>query len=530
MTKFFSLVKVQFIQLLSTLSFKSSSKKSGKFLGVTLLLFGIIGLYLCFLYYQIATGLASQGMLSYLFVQVGITSILFITMLITMEAQSHFFKTKDFEMLASLPLKSSSIVSAKLVAVLFSAYLYTAITLIPGIIVYFIVAGFSLGTFLLCILGFLLFPMIPTLIGTLIGLGFSFIYSKAKNPQLISFVLILIFILIYILFYAKFNDILLYFVSQGASFTTALHIVLPTVGFFISGIIEGGFINLLLYIGINLVAILATILAVSLLYKKINFALNKSVSRVSKKEISFAQNNVITNLIKTEAKRYFGVMVYMFNTVFMAIMGLIIPFVIYFSSVSSLGFGSGSGVSMFLIILLITTLTMSGTNTACVSISMEGGRFENLKALPIQPQKIMLAKILFNFLLVFPFIVLSLIINLVLFSEYFTVITALILFIYPTLAIIGCALFGMVANLWFPKMKYENYVQVVKQSASAMLGLLGGMFFMVMPFILYLSFFITEISLSFFLMIEFLYLVIFILIFYAILKKHGQKMFNKITV
>ncbi|MDD4815570.1 MAG: hypothetical protein PHQ62_00305 [Clostridia bacterium] len=529
MTKFFSLVKVQLIQLLNVIAIKGSGKKSGKFLGMTLFVFGLLGVYFTFLYYQTGVALASGGMLNYLFVQVGITSVLFITMLITMEAQSHFFKTKDFEMLASMPLKSSTIVSAKLVAVLFSAYLYTAVTLIPGIVAYFILAGFSFGTFLLCILGFLLFPIIPTLIGTLIGLLFSFIYAKAKNPHLISFALILIFILLYSVFYAKFYDILTYFVNQGASFQTALYIVIPTVGFFLSGIVEGNFIFLLLNIAINLLALLAIIVFVSALYKKINFALNKSVARISKKELSYNQTSVLTNLIKTEAKRYFGVMVYMFNTIFMAIIGLILPFVIYFSSVDSLGFGSGNGVSLFLILLMLTTITMSGSNTASVSISMEGTKFENLKALPISPQKIIFAKIAFNVLLVLPFILLSGILNFILFGSEFTILTAIIFFAYPILAVVGCAMFGMLINLTFPKMKYQNYVQVVKQSASALIGLLGGVVLMVLPFVLYLSTLISYMSLELFLLLEFTYLSLFVVINFLALKKLGVKLFNKIS-
>ena len=35
-------------------------------------------------------------------------------------------------------------------------------------------------------------------------------------------------------------------------------------------------------------------------------------------------------------------------------------------------------------------------------------------------------------------------------------------------------MFGITANLWFPKLSWENEVEVVKQSVSALIGGLGG--------------------------------------------------------
>jgi len=327
----------------------------------------------------------------------------------------------------------------------------------------------------------------------------------------------------------NYNNILLYLVGQGSSFETALNIILPSIGLFISGIIKGNLLYIILYILVNLLALLLTIIFVSLLYTKINFAFNKSVVKISKKELNYKQTPIFNRLISNETKRYFNIPVYMFNTIVMAIMGCIIPFVIYFSSVSSLGFGTGEGVAMALIIIMITMVTIPSCNTSCSSISIEGPRLETLKSLPIKPEVIIKAKIAFNILLVLPFILFAEIINLILFNEYFSILTALILFVFPVIAVIGSSMFGMLANLYLPKMKYDNYVQVVKQSASSMIGLLGSMLINIAPFILFLSVFINKISITLFLIIDFAYITLFLLIIYSILKAKGAKLFNQIT-
>ena len=46
--------------------------------------------------------------------------------------------------------------------------------------------------------------------------------------------------------------------------------------------------------------------------------------------------------------------------------------------------------------------------------------------------------------------------------------------IIPAIAIIFAVIVGVVVNLLLPKMEWESEVEVVKQSASAMVGGIGG--------------------------------------------------------
>ncbi len=106
------------------------------------------------------------------------------------------------------------------------------------------------------------------------------------------------------------------------------------------------------------------------------------------------------------------------------------------------------------------------------SISMEGKNWWILKSLPLTAKSILDAKILMNLLLFLPFYILS---------ELFTflalrpgIVGFIWLLLIPAELILFSCVYGIVVNLHFPVLEWENEVSVVKQSVSAMLGGMGG--------------------------------------------------------
>ena len=110
--------------------------------------------------------------------------------------------------------------------------------------------------------------------------------------------------------------------------------------------------------------------------------------------------------------------------------------------------------------------------TAATSVSMEGKNWWLVKSLPLPTKTILDAKILMNLILVLPFYLLS---------EVFLILAlrpgiqeGFWLAVIPVVILLFACIYGITINLHFPVMDWENEVSVVKQSASAILGGMGG--------------------------------------------------------
>ena len=96
-------------------------------------------------------------------------------------SSSYLFQSKDYEILSSLPIKDSTILSSKILMLLLNNYLFAgAFILIPGI-VYFIKMDTSFMYIPFLIILILATPLIPTLISSIIAFLISNISSRSKN-------------------------------------------------------------------------------------------------------------------------------------------------------------------------------------------------------------------------------------------------------------------------------------------------------------------------------------------------------------
>ena len=123
--------------------------------------------------------------------------------------------------------------------------------------------------------------------------------------------------------------------------------------------------------------------------------------------------------------------------------------------------------------------------TTATSISMEGKNWWILKSLPLAPGSILNAKILMNLLLILPFYLISeaLLIPALKPGSFSD---CIFLILIPAVIILFSCVYGIAVNLHFPVFNWENEVTIVKQSISAVLGGMGGLFLSVLCMILVL--------------------------------------------
>ena len=113
------------------------------------------------------------------------------------------------------------------------------------------------------------------------------------------------------------------------------------------------------------------------------------------------------------------------------------------------------------------------TSITSSAISLEGKSFTITKSLPVKADKILFAKIISSNMICIPVI---LVCDFIFFAVYKPAIIDILLlllisFIMPTFT----AIVGLLANLKYPKMNATSDTEVVKQSMSSAISVLGGM-------------------------------------------------------
>jgi ABC-2 type transport system permease protein len=158
---------------------------------------------------------------------------------------------------------------------------------------------------------------------------------------------------------------------------------------------------------------------------------------------------------------------------------------------------------------------------------MEGKKLWVLKSLPIRTGDIFTAKIYVNILIFLPAHLMASI--LVASRLELDLLPAVAFVLLPAFLNVTIAGGGLILNLLFPKLNWRTEVEIVKQSAAVMLGLLFGLVLALVPIIFYFTVFLHEggVSLS-----SYLSMGIFVLVFVAevlFLKYPGKKMFDKLA-
>lgn len=224
--------------------------------------------------------------------------------------------------------------------------------------------------------------------------------------------------------------------------------------------------------GLSLAAFGAVAAAAALSFHKISRSLYSNFARHDYRMGRLKAESLLRSLCKRELRRYFSSSIYVTNTIIGPIMGCVLSAALFLSGTD---FIKGvlplpidvEGIVPFVIAGVFCMMTATAT-----SISMEGKNWWILKSLPLTAKNILDGKILMNLLLLLPFYLLS---------ELFLIFALkpgagelLWLLLIPAVLILFSCVYGIAVNLRFPLLEWESEVRVVKQSASSVLGGMGG--------------------------------------------------------
>lgn len=498
---------------------------------IGILLLGVIVAYSSLYSYIAYDILSKYNVQEYVPILFYILGFLAIFMFSIYKAKGVLFDSKDNDMLFSMPIKFGTVLSSRILTLLSTNYLFAALIFIPSVVIYSIYENVGLMYFINSFCVFILLPLIPTVLASFVGYIVAYIASRTGNKKTLEtiFTFVLFFGIMISINYITQN--ITKVVVNVEEFSQKFK-QYGTFAFYAKdAIIDENIISLLVYILFNILIFGIFVLVLAKQYIKIISRLN-SVNSVLRKngKVDYKISNKNKALLKKEFKRYFSSPIYVFNTAFGVVSLVLVTIYAMFTDVNSIKNIMDinmpqAGNSLFNMAIFLSIFIISLSNTTCSSISLEGKNFWILKSLPLEIYDIFKSKLRLNFLVIVPLTVLCMIVIGIL--SQFTLIQIIINCVLIVILNLCVSQFGLIINLKYPKLDFVSDTQVVKQSMSTFIGMLGPMVFAMLVMVVY-GFVSKFITIEVFSLLFSVVLVIIYFIQKNILKTKGIKMFKEI--
>ena len=468
--------------LLTTLSLGRGKKKSKAATGIgALILLSILVIYLSSTYsFMMGAAFSALGGLDIMLMMMVVMAIVFPFIFIVFVAQSLVFSAKDADLVLSLPVSSFSVMLARVLALYLESLMLVELMLIPAGVAYLFFGGAGGAVFIITLLleGFFL-ALLPTFLALLFGALIALVVSRLPFKNLLTVLFSLLMI------------VGIMALSMSLSFTSSTAAIsgidiaglrgsilsaMPPLGWIVGGMM-GNVVDFLLVIAFTAVPFFAIVWIFSHFYKGILTRLSSHHLRTDYKLRGIKSTGSFAALFKKESRKFFGTPAFILNagiSIFLSIAACVAA-VIYKSTVMDViaeMAGGGLDISNYMSPLLLGVLGFFACiiYSSSVSISLEGKTLWILKEAPVSTGKIFGAKVGFGFTLsAFSMLVCM---PLLAFAFDLPALEAVAMLIVGLLFSALTSSFGLLANLFLPRMDADNDTIVIKQSASVLVAML----------------------------------------------------------
>lgn len=491
------------------------------------LIFGSASGAYAFLYATILKPLDALEAIPAMWMAITCILTLFTTMY---KVKGTLFQFSDYDMVMSMPVSTAGIVASRIIVLYLYDLAFTMMILLPGNIIYGIYANAGIGFYLISTILAFFVPLIPIIIGTVLGLVITIASSRFRYSNIVTIVLFVGLFCAYMMVMMQAStapDPEAMFAEIATVLLNQVYRVYPLTRMYVQAATELDWMNILGFILSSVVIFMVFCLITGKAFKKINTMVASLKARSNYKMKELKTSGIVMSLYKKELKRYISAPMYVMNTsagilvLTMAIIMLVV------SGEEKLGEmfkipGFAENIGNYVPILLLFCIGMTCTTAA--SISLEGKSLWILKSLPITPSQIFVSKAMVNLTVTIPFIL----IDTVIFGIYLKM-TWLQMFTSIVLPCAGAAFisfFGLYLNLKFPRFDWKSEMEVVKQGLPTLLALLIGMVIGAIP--VGLMFVTPKIPVSYLLLAFTLFLSIMTVGIYKHLSTKGSTAFKQL--
>ena len=523
MTGFFALLRLQLLSRYADLKprnlkteFKNNRGRSvGKLIGVIVLVV-YLGVFLYFMEKTMLDALMQMGMPDML-LSMAITLSMMGTLIMSFFfIMSALYFGRDAAFIAALPIRSRTVLAAKLCQVWISEMGISLIIVMPAAILYGIRLGVDPLFYLRALLVALAAPVLPIVIVTFVSTLLIRLSSIWKHRDTIATVSGIVFLALYM--YAAFNigafsgsenseaaGLVMQFMQSNFARVDAITRVFPPAGWGAKGIL-GDVSMLLLFLAVSAAAMALAVWLVGFWYRGLSMLQNETPTTTSRKggtkKASFSGGSAFKALCMREMKQLLRVPSYATNCFPTAFMPAFMVLMMYFVFIRKLTDDGGSFTELManintdwiLPILTAMMAYMAGLNPALsTAVSREGKGHDFMNALPVSAKTIILSKMAVGYSLSLAGVLVAAV-----------AIAALIpsVAVHAALAFVLCAMYTYVTaclclarDVKHPKLDWVTEQEAIKQNFGAALGMfLGWAILIALGALTYLLVFVWEFS------------------------------------
>ncbi len=480
-----------------------------------------------YMFFDLGKILDQMGQTKILLSFLTIYSLSLSIIIVLFRASGSIFYYKDYDITAPLPIHPRTILWAKMTVLLLILYASSFVFTLPIVFSYFYWNGFSILGFLFYLVGFIFLPLVPVLVMSFISLLIAMITAKFRRSKIINIILMFVIFLGIFMVSFSMNDVETNPLTGQIDLFSGISNAYPPFEWFMNAVHDQNIVHLLYLVGANGILFFLFVYFINGYVQRTNQRGIRANIKKNGKAVTYQERSIVTALVQKEFKKYFSITLYAVNAglgpVLLTVLSVASLF--YTSQIEGfLGEMVGAGLDVEILIMALVGFSVAMTYTSAISLSLEGKNFWVIKSLPIKAETVMFSKILFNLLLIIPIAVISIL--LFGFSLRIDIVNQLSLILLVITFGILISTMDAAINLWVPKFDFTNEVEVIKQSAGAMLAIFGAFGLMALNGIFY-YFLNPHMSLSLMMLLMTFLNGVFAVPFIYVVKNKSTLLFNR---
>ncbi len=399
---------------------------------------------------------------------------------------SSLYIAKDNDLLLSMPIPVKTIMIARIMGVYIMGSMYSAVVLIPTIVIYWMVAGFTATNIIGGVLLFLVITTWVLILSCLLGWVVAKASLKLKNKSFTTVFISLGFIAAYYVVYFKASDIVKDIIGNAILYGEKVKGAAYGLYFF-GKMGEGDIVSTAFFTAITVILFIAVFKLMSRSFLRIATASGDS-KKVKYVERSVKAKSVFGAMLSKEILRFTSNSNYMLNC---GLGVLLLPatgiFILIKGNdlcvqISKMFPEHGDVAAVVMCTLLFLVASMN--DIAAPAVSLEGKSLWIPQSLPVSSKTVLRAKMSAQLLLtIVPMIIPAICVAVIIPSAASV---KLLVFLMPFVFTVFAAMFDSVVGLKFPMMIWSNELTPIKQSGAVAIALFGGWAFAAVFGIVYL--------------------------------------------
>lgn len=446
--------------------------------------------------------IAYCGGMAYGYVYLGMIDLipsiaLFISSLFTLsfslfKSNGELFGFYDYDQVMSLPLTVRTIINSRFLNMYIWNTLIAFIVMFPMGIIYILFEQPAFISYLMWFISIFLVSLIPTAVATIFGAVVTAISVKFKYTSAVATFLSIALLIVFMLLsmsvatsdigFGELFDFQTGTINADAFSTLAPYIsdrlnqfYLPTK-LFKEAIVDGKILSFLIFAGISIGLYMLLLLLLPIKYKQINTALTSHISRGNYKVGVLRQSGMLLALYKKTIMRILKSTVCATNLLVGCVLAILLAVMVLTAGPEKI-LQSLDLVDYFPIVKnvagYVIAAMVSMSNTAAISLALEGKNIWLIKSLPISPKTLYDSYLLSNLTFTIPTsIVCSILFSIALNTSF---IETILIIITPLIFSLFTAVAGIFIGNRMAYYDWQDETQLIKQSMMNLIGMLGGM-------------------------------------------------------